>query len=315
MSKKRPLFTVGLFVIIGTLIGVGIIIWVGASKYFQKGSTYVTYFDESVQGLQVDSKVKYQGVEVGSVMKIGLAPDNRLVEVVMKIDIKEDMAHSTVAKLELAGITGMVFVGLERIKPMHAKLSPKISFPTEDPVIPSIPSDIQQIFANMSDIVSKVMKIDYKGISDQIKATTKAIEGFLSDGKVKNILNNIEKTSEDLQSISKRVNAIMDDEDAVEEVIDNARGTLEDARESMAMLKGEIEKLNLSGTADKADLLLDDMSRKARVVSSEILLTSENLRRASENLELLMDRISADPSDIIFSKPPSKKRGEDRVGE
>ena len=50
-------------------------------KYFQKGSVYVTYFDESVQGLQVDSIVKFRGVDIGTVRKIGVAPDQRLVEV------------------------------------------------------------------------------------------------------------------------------------------------------------------------------------------------------------------------------------------
>ena len=102
MSKKKPLFTVGLFVVIGFMIGAGAIIWIGASKYFKKGDTFLTYFDESVQGLQIDSRVKYQGVDVGWVTKIDLAPDNRLVEVTMKININPDMANNIVAKLEIA---------------------------------------------------------------------------------------------------------------------------------------------------------------------------------------------------------------------
>ena len=55
---------IGLFVIIGVSIGLITIIWLGAYKYFEKGGTYATYFDESVQGLQTDSTVKYRGVEV-----------------------------------------------------------------------------------------------------------------------------------------------------------------------------------------------------------------------------------------------------------
>jgi phospholipid/cholesterol/gamma-HCH transport system substrate-binding protein len=107
MARKKPLFIVGLFVILGIFIGVSVLVWVGASKYFQKGTFYVTYFDESVQGLQIDSRVKYQGVDVGWVTKIGVAPDYKLVEVVMKIDFKGDLMNNTVAKLEAAGITGI----------------------------------------------------------------------------------------------------------------------------------------------------------------------------------------------------------------
>ncbi len=57
MAQNRNYFLIGLFVTVGVMIGVAAVIWLGASKYFQKGSMYVTYFDESVQGLQTDSVV------------------------------------------------------------------------------------------------------------------------------------------------------------------------------------------------------------------------------------------------------------------
>ena len=56
-----------------------------------KGSLYSVYFDESVQGLQVDSAIKYRGVEIGKVQSIEVAPDNRLIEVIMKIDMEGDL--------------------------------------------------------------------------------------------------------------------------------------------------------------------------------------------------------------------------------
>ena len=39
MARKKTKFMVGLFVTLGVVIGVVAIIWVGASKYFQKGTT------------------------------------------------------------------------------------------------------------------------------------------------------------------------------------------------------------------------------------------------------------------------------------
>ena len=114
---KASKFLIGLFVIIGTLIAAVIIIWVGAADIFMKGSTYVTYFDESVQGLQADSAVKYRGVEIGKVKSIKVAPDYRLIEVIMKIDISGDLQNQTDALLRTAGITGIVFIELDQIKP------------------------------------------------------------------------------------------------------------------------------------------------------------------------------------------------------
>src|SRR3972149_6210708 len=117
MARKTSKFMIGLFVTIGILIGMVAVVWLGASKYFEKGATYVTYFDESVQGLQLDSAVKYRGVEVGRVEKIRVAPDNRLIEIIMKIDLKGELERDDVAQLKAAGITGIVFVELSRKDP------------------------------------------------------------------------------------------------------------------------------------------------------------------------------------------------------
>src|SRR5512136_1861565 len=137
MAGKTSKFMVGLFVSLGIIITVVAIIWVGATKYFEKGNRYVAYFDESVQGLQKDSIVKYRGVDVGRVERIGVAPDNHLISVVMKVNLKEDLPRTTIAQLKVAGITGMVFVELDRQKKGEAESSPKITFPSEYPVIPT----------------------------------------------------------------------------------------------------------------------------------------------------------------------------------
>jgi len=118
------------------LICAGIIIWVGAARLFVKGSQYAVYFDESVQGLQVDSAIKYRGVEIGKVQSIDVAPDYRLIEVNMKIDLEGDLHNQTIASLKTAGITGIVFIELDRIKPGELANSPKLTFKTDYPVIP-----------------------------------------------------------------------------------------------------------------------------------------------------------------------------------
>ena len=91
MARQKTNLTIGLFVILGVIMGVVAIIWVGATSYFQKGTTYVSYFDESVQGLQLNSAVKFRGVDVGLVETIRVAPDNRNIGVVMKVNMREEL--------------------------------------------------------------------------------------------------------------------------------------------------------------------------------------------------------------------------------
>jgi len=307
MAKKKMYFNVGLFVTIGILIGVSAIVWVGASKYFQEGTIFVTYFDESVQGLQIDSSVKYRGVDIGRVMKIGVAPDNRLVEVVMKIEFKGNVVRDTVAKLRTAGITGIVFVELERRKPEDIKLSPKIDFPTRYPVIQSLPSDIKQIFSAVDSIMEKIKQIDFKGISNQLIDTTKAVEIFVGGDRMKRILSNIEYTVANLESATDKVNDIMT-EGIIEDVVTEAKDAIKEAKTVITRVKTEVDSLNVAETTGKANRLIENINKKMNTAATEITVTSENLRRVSETLENLMERLSADPSELIFSVPPTQKR-------
>lgn len=302
MAKTRSYFLLGLFVSIGVLMGVAAIIWLGASNYFQKGSMYVTYFDESVQGLQVDSIVKYRGVDVGRVREIGVAPDRRLVEVVMKIDVGNFSVSGVAARLTLAGITGIVYVELDRIKPNEPSVSLK-GFQPPFPVIPSAPSDIKQIEATINDVLTSMKQIDFQGISSQLLSTAKSIEDFVNGERTNRVMGNLAKASASLVSLSERLDALMSN-GSVPEVVAGARDTMQEAKALIAHVKEEIDKMKLAQTAGKVDQLVETTSRKAQTTMTEVEISAETVRRAADSLEGLIDRVNNDPSLLIFSRPP-----------
>jgi phospholipid/cholesterol/gamma-HCH transport system substrate-binding protein len=276
MSAKSSKFLIGLFVISGTLICAAIIIWVGAARILTKGSLYSVYFDESVQGLQADSAIKYRGVEIGKVQKIKVAPDNRLIEVVMKIDIESDLQEKTIATLKAAGITGIVFIELDQLKSGDLANSPKITFKSSYPVIPSRRSQISRFMADTDVIMQNVKDIDLKGISNQLKNTTKAIENFV-DGKMDRVVNE------------------------TMEVLSDAHQLIEQAKNDIAVLK-------LQEKADQTDAMLKDIDKKSKAITNALQDTSENLRVTSENLQKLSDNLTRNPSDLIFSKPAPPRK-------
>ncbi len=307
MIKKKTYFLVGFFVLAGALIAVGTIIWLGASQYLQKGEQFVTYFDESVQGLQVDSSVKYRGVEIGMVEKIGVAPDYRLIEVVMKINFTGDAANATIAKLKAAGITGIVYVELDHRKKGDIAKTPQITFEPDYPVIPSNPSEIQEIVSGVDDVVKKMKEVDFKAISDELVSTTKSIKTFFAGQKMTRIITNLEKMTETLSDSAEKLAKMVGDGRA-DQMVSDARDTVRDARETIARVKSELEKMKLAETAARTTRMIEDLSRRSKTITMEVQLTGENLRRASENLDQLIERLKADPSDILFSDPPPKKR-------
>ena len=292
----------GLFVTVGVILGVAAIIWVGASKYFEKGDRYVTYFNESVQGLQQDSAVKYRGVDVGRVEGIRVAPDNRLIEVVMKIRLREEVEKNNVAYLRVVGITGIVFIELDRRDPEEPDLSPRIDFASEYPIIPSKPSQLRQIFSGIDEIVEKIKQVDLEGISKSITNSAKAAENLLAGPRTQKVLANLESISVNLDQTMARVEKITA-EGNLEGIVGETRAALVEARSLIAVTRDELKALRLAETAEKTNRVVDSLSRTSRTTARDVQLMSDNLRRASETLERLVERLESNPSDLLFSRP------------
>jgi phospholipid/cholesterol/gamma-HCH transport system substrate-binding protein len=302
MARRVSTFTIGLFVTIGIILGVSVIVWIGASQYFEKGTMYVTYFDESVQGLQRDSSVKYRGVEVGRIVKIGVAPDNKLIEVVMKINLKDDLARNTVTQLKAVGITGIVFVELDQQQPEAMRLSPQISFAAAYPVIPSRPSETKQILSGIYEVIDKINDVDFQGISDKIKSTVQSADDFFAGAQTKRIMSNLDSSTAALDKSMKRLENIIADGN-LGGAIAEARQALAEARSLISTMNTEVKNMRLKDTAAKANQVMDALGRTARTSAVDIQTATENLRRASESLDRLLERIEANPSDLLFSKP------------
>jgi phospholipid/cholesterol/gamma-HCH transport system substrate-binding protein len=298
MARQKTNLIIGLFVILGVVMGVVAIIWVGATSYFQKGTTYISYFDESVQGLQLNSAVKFRGVDVGLVESIRVAPDNRNIGVVIKINIRGGLQKNAVAQLKSAGITGIMFVELDLSKPDEPNLSPKIDFPSEYPIIPSRPSEMQRLVAGANEIVEKFNKIDAKGISDQLIATTKAMEDLIKGKQVTSILARVDAAAGNLDRLTARADKILG-EAGLDKTMAEAREAIKGAQAMLATVNDQVLGMQLPATLGKT-----------RELTRELQATSQNLRQSSETLEMLLQRIYDRPSDLLFGKPPKKRWNE-----
>jgi phospholipid/cholesterol/gamma-HCH transport system substrate-binding protein len=347
---KTSNFMLGLFVTIGILLGAGAILWWGASKYFQKGSPYVTYFDESVQGLQVDSSVKYRGVDVGRVEQIRVAPDNKLIAVIMKIHLQGEIEKNSVAQLRAAGITGIVFVELDSKGADDPDQAPRLTFTPDYTVIPSRPSQINQILTGIDVVMEKVKEIDFQGtssriekelrdLSGQIQQTARSMDGFFkgpttqsilkslesatrkadeSLGRVEKILaeGNVERILAQAESATARMDRSLTRVDKalaganVEAVVQDVRSVLQESRNVLAALREEIRSMKLGDTTLSIKELAEHMDKRTRTIGSEIRILGENLRQASERLDVILENAETRPSDFFFSTPPPPRREE-----
>ncbi|MEZ4548943.1 MAG: MlaD family protein [Desulfobacterales bacterium] len=322
MPSLKTKFSVGLFVIIGMTTIIVFVLWLGMSQYFKEGRHYVAFFDESVQGLKKDSAVKYRGVSIGRVESIRVADDGKLIQILFNLDEPLIDHDKMVAQIKSIGITGIMFVELERMSPRDSVWTPKLTFKAKYPVIATRPSDMKQLLTDIYGILNTIKQVDIKGIADRIIETLDKAGQTLDDAEVK-------KVSENLQQTLARIREILD-----KEKWDTITTHIYQASENLPVLiadaGGTIQRLdrslnhhnqNLSETITKFNnaaeaasdlmkngnaLVTDAHSRVARI-DRQLLETLNTLEAASTNLNGLIGQIADQPSQILFSAPPPPK--------
>ena len=99
MNNRVNYTLVGFLVIIGFFLMLTFSYWLLKPEQENETKKYLIRFDESVLGLNVDSVVKYRGIDVGKVTSIKINPKNtEQVEVLITILKTTPIKEKTVAK-------------------------------------------------------------------------------------------------------------------------------------------------------------------------------------------------------------------------
>jgi len=307
MTSLKTKFAVGLFVIIGLSVSFISILWLGMSHYFEKGQHYVAFFDESVQGLDKDSPVKYRGVSIGRVKSISVAPDSTMIQVILKMETEFRPADELIAQLKSVGITGIMFVELDRKKKSDQDISlqPELSF--EYPVIATKPSEIKQLIGGISDVLKQINALDIPGIAGGIKSTLDEIKLAVANLRMKELSSSIEKSLDTwdraLISVDKAAtsfNTLSENTDKMISVnkkeLSNAIAGLNQSMKKASQLVGEGAELIKNTDSNINKLML------------RLVLSLQHIEKASENLSKSLEVIADQPSQLLFGEPlPSRK--------
>ena len=187
MSRDANYFKLGLFVIGAVIAGILVLTIIGTGRWLKSRTTIETYFNESVQGLDLGSKMKYRGVVIGEVTRITFTyveyeqnkPMNqrkRYVMVEAQIEPRlvggraaNDITSPESSKLEVErglrvhlapqGITGTNYLELDYVDPSAATVLP-IDWVPNNIYIPSTPSTVSTFVNAASDILDRLRRLD-----------------------------------------------------------------------------------------------------------------------------------------------------------
>jgi paraquat-inducible protein B len=309
----------GLFVIVGVGLALATLVVLGARRWNDQTVSYLCFFDESVQGLEVGSPVKFRGVSIGRVSAIDVAPDHRHVQVTNELFVEQlgrldlrfshGMAGPSAAsglrmQLVQAGITGVKFMLLDYF---DGQAHPPLILPFKTP-----PNTIHSTPSTMKNLEDSVVRT-----ANQMPDIAGALLGTVT-----------------------RFNQLMADVDR-QELPANAALTMAEGKITLHELRAEIKALNggalsahaeqsmaalnqtLAGTdrllarlesdkgllrsAERAANSMNEVARGAQAVGPELEQTLREVRDAARSVRHFVEALQRDPDMLLKGRAQARR--------
>lgn len=307
METRAHHLLIGGFVVI--LIGFlfAFLIWLAKIDIDREYVEYDIYFEESVAGLLKASVVQYNGIPVGTVRDIAIAPrDPSKVLVQIRIDASAPVLEDSVAVLTMQGLTGVLVVQIVGGSPNSAALLPAAG--EERAVITSRVSPIQELFMGGPDLIN--------GAIETVGRLNKLL-GEENLGNIASVLKNVETLSSALAAQSGNIEQVFTDlqlalvelrgaASAAERVASKADNLLAgDVKAAMGDLRSLLATAN--SLAANLDAVVGDNRAAVTAFASgtlpEISRLVIDLRRLAMAVAELAEKLEANPADLIFGTP------------
>lgn len=315
--KFTSSFLIGIFILLGSVVMLGVIFWLGANQFFKEKNYYVTYFDGSVQGLEQGSPVKFLGVPVGNVSEVSIAPNGRFIEVVMEIDPKMKITQDLRIKAEFSGIAGGKFLQIFKPEKGEQVQDLKLDFKPKYTLINSAPSGIDEIATAAKEVVNNLLKIKYSEISTETIELLKNFNNLLKDENISLTIANAQFASKNLAILFSK----LDTTQVVDNFIKtsyNISNSADELLSTVQALKNKVTNIELNSFLDKIyydyDTTMSNIDKSVNRFSirTEMMILSlnnliEELRKTNIELRNSLKGISDDPSNIFLVYPPKKE--------
>jgi len=318
VSRDGRYFRVGLFVVVGVALCVVAVLVLGGTAFLRSPTYFETYFDESVQGLEIGSPVKLRGVPVGSVALITFvgneytfASDEDRMKYSSKVlvrmksistgsddqrlrpgpkgseyDIQAFIRRGLRVRLAQQGITGTAYVEADFTSPdanppMAVVWTPKYAY------VPSAPSTLKSLSTAAERIFSK-----------------------LEDAKLDEVVRHVDE-------LILTATTTLDQTDMAG-LSGDARLLLDQTRSTVASVHELVQSEDARALGGETRQLLEELRRTVADVQALVTAGGPNVEAALENLRVVTDdlrdaaaNMRAYPSLFLMGEPPQRfKPGE-----
>lgn len=328
MSKKANTSLIGVFVLGGIVLAITGLILFGAGRFDAQKTRMILYFEDSINGLDIGSPVKFKGVTIGKVAQVlirakGQVEGDNAVPVVIELDNKllerrgviDQLSNEKVipaeidkglrAKLQqLSFITGLLYVELDFYpdtpKKLHGIDGSKLV------EIPTAPSQIGTLVRAVQSTLEKLSRIEYAAIGERIESILSRVDAGVAQVDFKGINTGVTGVTDAAQDLLKDKN--------IRESAANLNAALAEFKALSGRLSGQVEPLSgeLKKTTEQARLTLariESAAENLRLVLQpgtglrrELDSAVANIGDAARSIRALSDFLERNPAALVTGK-------------
>jgi phospholipid/cholesterol/gamma-HCH transport system substrate-binding protein len=313
MESEARYIRVGLATLaLVALLAIGLL-WLAGSTEQSAKKRFVVYFQkQSLEGLQINSNVRMQGVNVGKVVDYAIINgETRKVRVLLQIDARTPVLEGAKAIIGRHLVTGLAAIDLDN--PHNGTPLERVPEGERYPVIPEgVPrlakavDTLEELGEASRDALARFNEL----LSDDNRQAFAGTLGNLRDlsGELKRAVPQVSTTLASVRANADRVGAFSDE----------ARNSLRDANAQLGRFAAEAESTlgAARSTLLRMDGQMDSLAERLRLTADlgdqEIQATAQALRQAGDALQET-SRALANPARVLYG--PSKESlgpGEDR---
>ncbi len=316
MAKQANRIMIGGFVVIALILMAASLVLFSSGKFFKKTQKFVLYFNESIQGLEVGSRVLFEGVPVGSVIEISIVADPVKQQTEIPVVIEVELDHF---KIRIAGqledpqknMPRLIEKGLRGVLSMQSLITGKLLI--EIDFFPGTPVNLKNINKNYTEIptipstTSKLAraldKLDLEAVQKKLESALDGIAKLTNNPDLAASIGHLKETLRDARKLINRVDR------QVDPLAQNTKKTVKDFGKLARDLDARVGEL--------APSLEKTLSAMRGVISGdapmivELENTLQAISAASRSLRQLADYLEQHPEALIRGKgkPGSKSGG------
>jgi phospholipid/cholesterol/gamma-HCH transport system substrate-binding protein len=304
METKANYVLIGAFTLAISIFGLLFALWAANWSSEREWNTYRIIFNEAVTGLDEGGSVRYNGINVGTVQRLRLVPeDPRMVMAQVRISADTPVKTDTRAKISQDGLTGPTFIQLTGGSPNAPLL---LAHNDDDiPVIATEPSALQ----NLADTANRlVARLDQVLSNDNVRRISDSLESIAQ------VTGELAAQKQDLGALI--VNARQASEQ-LKVTLDTTNGTIQRLDQNfvrelpplMAKLDRTLSKLESASTNANA-LIAENRAPLANFTQNglqQVGPTLGELRNLVRDLRRLASRLDNNPAGYVLGRQQPKE--------